>query len=24
MKVAIIRFLGTNCEFDTAYAFEKL
>ncbi|KAA6225528.1 MULTISPECIES: phosphoribosylformylglycinamidine synthase I [unclassified Campylobacter] len=24
MKVAIIRFLGTNCEFDTAYAFEKI
>ncbi|AJC92365.1 phosphoribosylformylglycinamidine synthase PurLQS, glutaminase subunit PurQ [Campylobacter subantarcticus LMG 24377] len=24
MKVAIIRFPGTNCEFDTAYAFEKL
>lgn len=24
MRVAIIRFLGTNCEFDTAYAFEKL
>ncbi|MCR2066265.1 phosphoribosylformylglycinamidine synthase subunit PurQ [Campylobacter helveticus] len=24
MKVAIIRFLGTNCEFDTQYAFEKL
>lgn len=24
MKVAIVRFLGTNCEFDTAYAFEKL
>lgn len=24
MKVVIIRFPGTNCEFDTAYAFEKL
>ena len=24
MKVAIIRFLGTNCEFDTAYAFAKI
>lgn len=24
MKVAIVRFLGTNCEFDTAYAFGKL
>lgn len=24
MKVAIIRFAGTNCEFDTAYAFEKI
>ncbi|EGH4467248.1 phosphoribosylformylglycinamidine synthase subunit PurQ [Campylobacter lari] len=24
MKVAIIRFPGTNCEFDTAYAFKKL
>lgn len=24
MKVAIVRFLGTNCEFDTAYAFERL
>lgn len=24
MKVAIVRFLGTNCEFDTAYAFEHL
>lgn len=24
MKVAIIRFPGTNCEFDTTYAFEKL
>ena len=24
MKVAIIRFLGTNCEFDTQYAFEKI
>jgi len=24
MKVAILRFLGTNCEFDTQYAFEKL
>ena len=24
MKVAIIRFPGTNCEFDTQYAFEKL
>ncbi|HHP0356631.1 TPA: phosphoribosylformylglycinamidine synthase subunit PurQ [Campylobacter lari subsp. concheus] len=24
MKVAIIRFPGTNCEFDTAYTFEKL
>lgn len=22
--IAIIRFLGTNCEFDTQYAFEKL
>jgi len=24
MNVAILRFLGTNCEFDTQYAFEKL
>jgi len=24
MKVAILRFPGTNCEFDTAYAFEKI
>lgn len=24
MKVAIVRFAGTNCEFDTAYAFEKI
>ncbi|MBM0637651.1 phosphoribosylformylglycinamidine synthase subunit PurQ [Campylobacter hepaticus] len=24
MKVAIIQFPGTNCEFDTVYAFEKL
>ena len=24
MKIAVIRFLGTNCEFDTQYAFEKL
>ncbi|MCR6573190.1 phosphoribosylformylglycinamidine synthase subunit PurQ [Campylobacter insulaenigrae] len=24
MKVAIIRFPGTNCEFDTLFAFEKL
>lgn len=24
MNVAIIRFAGTNCEFDTQYAFEKL
>lgn len=24
MKVAIVRFLGTNCEFDTAYAFKCL
>lgn len=24
MKVAIIRFPGTNCEFDTQYAFSKL
>jgi phosphoribosylformylglycinamidine synthase len=24
MKVAVIRFPGTNCEFDTQYAFEKL
>ena len=24
MKVAIIRFAGTNCEFDTVYAFEKI
>jgi len=24
MKVAILRFPGTNCEFDTRYAFEKL
>ncbi|AON68420.1 phosphoribosylformylglycinamidine synthase I [Campylobacter jejuni] len=24
MKVTIIRFPGTNCEIDTAYAFEKL
>ncbi|TEY02665.1 phosphoribosylformylglycinamidine synthase subunit PurQ [Campylobacter sp. US33a] len=24
MKVAIIQFPGTNCELDTAYAFEKI
>ncbi len=24
MKIAICRFPGTNCEFDTKYAFEKL
>ncbi len=24
MRVAVLRFLGTNCEFDTQYAFEKL
>lgn len=24
MKVAIIRFPGTNCEFDTEYAFERI
>ena len=24
MKIAIIRLPGVNCEFDTAYAFEKL
>ena len=24
MKVAVIRFPGTNCEFDTEYAFKKL
>lgn len=24
MKVAVIQFLGTNCEYDTIYAFEKL
>ena len=24
MKVAVIQFLGTNCEYDTKYAFEKL
>lgn len=24
MRVAILRFPGTNCEFDTQYAFEKL
>ncbi|TXE86335.1 phosphoribosylformylglycinamidine synthase subunit PurQ [Campylobacter volucris] len=24
MKIAIIQFPGTNCEYDTAYAFEKL
>jgi phosphoribosylformylglycinamidine synthase len=24
MKVAILRFPGTNCEFDTEYAFKKL
>ncbi len=24
MKVAIIQFPGTNCDFDTKYAFEKL
>jgi len=24
MKVAVLRFPGTNCEFDTHYAFEKL
>ncbi len=24
MKVAVLRFPGTNCEFDTQYAFERL
>jgi phosphoribosylformylglycinamidine synthase len=24
MRVAVLRFPGTNCEFDTQYAFEKL
>ena len=24
MKIAVIQFLGTNCEYDTKYAFEKL
>jgi len=24
MKVAVLQFLGTNCEFDVKYAFEKL
>ena len=24
LKIAVIRFPGTNCEFDTQYAFEKL
>jgi phosphoribosylformylglycinamidine synthase I len=24
MNVSVIRFAGTNCEFDTQYAFEKL
>lgn len=24
MKVAVLRFPGTNCEFDTEYAFKKL
>ena len=24
MKVSVLRFPGTNCEFDTQYAFEKL
>ena len=24
MKVVILQFPGTNCEHDTAYAFEKL
>jgi len=24
MKVAVLQFLGTNCEFDAKYAFEKL
>ncbi len=24
MKVAVIRFPGTNCEFDTQYAFERI
>lgn len=24
MRIAILRFPGTNCEFDTQYAFEKL
>ena len=24
LKVAVLRFPGTNCEFDTQYAFEKL
>jgi len=24
LKIAVLRFPGTNCEFDTQYAFEKL
>jgi phosphoribosylformylglycinamidine synthase len=24
MNIAVLRFAGTNCEFDTQYAFEKL
>ena len=24
MKIAVLRFPGTNCEFDTEYAFKKL
>jgi phosphoribosylformylglycinamidine synthase len=24
MKVAILQFPGTNCEYDTVYAFKKL
>ncbi|MGB6018344.1 MAG: phosphoribosylformylglycinamidine synthase subunit PurQ, partial [Sulfurimonadaceae bacterium] len=24
MKVGIVQFPGTNCEYDTQYAFEKL
>ena len=24
MKVVILQFLGTNCEYDTKYAFEKM
>ena len=24
MKVGIVQFPGTNCEYDTQYAFEKV